>query len=384
LKVVAVQTKMALEEAGQEIAGSFSRIPECSAVIGFDAFVDESLRIVEQRLSPERFEPIATIGDYGSWVSAAAGRSGLREFVCDEVMAGGCAVNMGDGLTAFGVPLDAFLGIGEVPHGVFAPLLAKCSSVQNVGLEPGRAIVTEFKDGKLMLCGFSHFAEFTPDHLVRHLDGGTFRAACERAQGIALTSWSVYPYMTDCWKHLQSHTLCGLTHHPRFFFDLADPASRTMQDLVAMTEALGGFESIGPTTLSINGNEAVQIAGALGLEAGAADLENSPGLARALREAIGIDEVCIHLIRGAATATVSDVCVLEGPYTPHPRKSVGAGDRFNAGFFLGSLLGLSAHGRLVLGCATSGFFVRHARSGTALEVLDFLDAWSAKPSVEDF
>lgn len=64
-------------------------------------------------------------------------------------------------------------------------------------MEPGRAIVTEFDDGKLMFCAFNHFAGFTPEYLGEQFADGALFAACQQAQGIALTSWSVYPYMTD-------------------------------------------------------------------------------------------------------------------------------------------------------------------------------------------
>ncbi len=359
-----------------EIQSALPRLSSLSAVIGFDAFVDESLRIVHKRFTPESYEPVPTLGDYGAWVSASAGRSGLREFVSEAVVAGGCAVNMGDGLATLGLQLDACLGAGNPPHPVFQEMLSKCRSVLDTGIAPGRALVTEFQDGKLMLCGFSHFAGFTPRHIASHLDHGPLRSACAQAAGIALTTWSAFPYMTDCWKHLQSTTLRGLDNKPHLFFDLADPASRTREDLVSMAEALRGFVDIGRTALSLNGNEAAQLAEAIGIHVQDTSLEASPALAAALRRKLDIHEVCIHLIKGAATSSEDGDCSIEGPYTANPRRSVGAGDRFNAGFFAGLLLGLSPEARLRLGCAASGFFVRNARSATAQEVTHFLEQWS--------
>jgi hypothetical protein len=55
---------------------------------------------------------------------------------------------------------------------------------------------------------------------------------------------------------------------------------------------------------------------------------------------------------------------------------VGAGDRFNAGWLAGGLLGLAAEERLLLGVAVSGFFVRAARSGSISEIIDFLRCWA--------
>jgi len=64
---------------------------------------------------------------------------------------------------------------------------------------------------------------------------------------------------------------------------------------------------------------------------------------------------------------------LKSSYCAQPKKSTGAGDRFNAGFCLGSLLGLEASGRLALGCAASSFFIRNGRSAGRAELAAFLE-----------
>jgi len=87
-------------------------------VAGFDAFVDEVVQVVGTRSAPDAYAPVATIGEFGDWVSASAGRSGLREFVTLERTAGGCAVNSADGLAALGFPVDAFAGVGTPPDRV--------------------------------------------------------------------------------------------------------------------------------------------------------------------------------------------------------------------------------------------------------------------------
>ena len=53
---------------------------------------------------------------------------------------------------------------------------------------------------------------------------------------------------------------------------------------------------------------------------------------------------------------------MEGPFTPKPQITTGAGDHFNYGFCLGKLLGLPTEKCLLTGVATSGFYVRSAQS----------------------
>lgn len=93
-----------LQTLAEKLQASCHQLVDTPLVIGFDAFVDESMRIVGERRSPETYTAMSTIADFGNWASASAGRSGSREFVCEEIVAGGCAVNMGDGIASLGFP----------------------------------------------------------------------------------------------------------------------------------------------------------------------------------------------------------------------------------------------------------------------------------------
>lgn len=90
-------------------------IPECFALVtrlrelssevvrkpvitGFDGFVDEMINVVGSRQNPDQYQPVADIATFGAMVTAAAGKSSLREIVIHRTDAGGCAVNLGDGL----------------------------------------------------------------------------------------------------------------------------------------------------------------------------------------------------------------------------------------------------------------------------------------------
>jgi hypothetical protein len=363
-------------ELAKKLEGRITLPASLPVVAGFDAFVDEVIQVVGTRTSPDAYAPVSTIEEFGAWASASAGRSGLREFVTLDRTAGGCTVNAGDGIAALGFPVDAFAGVGTPPDRAFKDFGSRCRSVNPLGMEPGRALVYEFHDGKLMFCSFSHFSRFTPDYLANEMADGRYRKACESAAGIAVTSWSVYPHMTECWKYLQGEVFSHLTHRPQFFLDLADPASRSPGDLIGMVAALSGFEKIGPSTLSLNGNEANRIARALGFVEATNDPHDIERLASQIRERAQISELGIHLIRSATGVTAKGAVTVNGPYCPNPRKSVGAGDRFNAGWLAGGLLDLSIEDRLLFGVAVSGFFVRAARSGSFSEIIDFLRRWA--------
>jgi len=348
-------------------------------VVGFDAFVDENVRIVDQRFDDGGCLPLRQIDDFGSWVKRASGRSGMREYLLDERAPGGCALNMGDGLAAIGLPVDAYLGVGEPMLPVFRSLHERFRSVQSLGMGPGRSFVLQFDDGKLILGNFEELRALTPAWLRPRLLESDFRARCEAAVGLVFTSWASYPHLTACWQMIQEEVLHGLSHRPALFFDLADPIGRRAEELSVMLACLSDWHEVGPVTLSVNENEAEQLAGVLGL---GDDFPTRPITVRAadLRGGIGIERLVIHAVDRAASATKTGRFEVAGPYCARPVKTVGAGDRFNAGCLTAILAGFEESECLALGNATSGFFVRQGRSPDRSELGAFLREWHQEQS----
>ena len=350
----------------------------CRVVTGFDGFVDEMISLVGERRGLDDFTSVPDIATFGTMISAAAGHSSLREIVVNDVHPGGCAVNLADGLASLGVEVDCFATLGEPVHPAFAGIAAKCQGFHSWGREPGRTLAFEFNDGKLMFSAVKQLADFTLDAVRGHLADGEFAAACAAAQVIALTDWSLYPHMTEVWKMLQCEEFSKLTQRPAFFIDLVDPSSRSAADIIGMATILRDFESAGPVTLGLNGNEATILCRLHDLPSSPpeATVEETLQQAFSLRGRLGISRVVIHRIPFAVSASAQGGFTQLGPYCANPKKSTGAGDRFNAGFCLGLALALGDAEALALGCAVSGFFVRNARSADLAELVGFLRTWA--------
>ncbi len=351
-----------------------------SVVTGFDGFVDEMISLVAERRSLDEFVPVADIGTFGSLVTAAAGHSSLREIVINDIHPGGCAVNLGDGLAALGVLVDCFATLGDPPHPAFAATTARFRSAHSWGREPGRTLAFEFSDGKLMYSAVRQLQEFTAEDVRQRLRDGAFQAACRQAGVIALTDWTLYPHMTAVWRVLLREVFAQLAHRPHFFFDLVDPSSRSSDDILAMLDALSAFEVCGPVTLGLNGNEANILARLTGAAEAAAETDDCLRLAGDLRTHLRLSQVVIHRNRFAVAAGSEAGASVQGPHCANPRKSTGAGDRFNAGYILALLCNGTLQDCLVLGCATSGYFVREARSGNRDELRAFMLAWDKHSS----
>ncbi len=329
-------------------------------VCGFDGFVDELIRVVGERTGPTTYDALGTLAELGTLVSAAAGRNSLREIVIERTDAGGCAINLGDGLAALGANVHFFGTVGAPAHPAFVPVLATFASATPLGSCYGRTLCFEFRDGKFMFPAIQQLGEVTPELLTSMLPA--YAAACARAQVICLTNWTLYPHMTAVWRALQQQVYSGLRHDPWFFIDLVDPSGRSTTDISEMADTLAGF---GRTALSVNRTELAVLADRLGLPA-----HDDVGQAAAgLRARLGIAQVVVHNSRINAVAHADGVVVAPaGPFCDKPLKSTGAGDRFNSGYVQGLATGLDHQARLDLGSAVAGYFVRHARSGSVAEI----------------
>lgn len=351
-------------------------------VAGFDGFVDEMIQVVDERQSLSQYRAVGSIPAFAGLIGAAAGRSSLREIVVTGVHAGGCAVNLGDGIASLGVALDYFGTLGQPLHPAFAAFANKCASCTAWGGDPGRTLALEFSDGKYMLSSVTQLAGFDAPLVQRALADGSFAAACRRAGLLAFTNWTLYPHMTACWDLISTQVLATLPRRPWLFIDLVDPRSRSHADIAAMLEVVTGFERHCRTVFGGNLNEANAVAEILGVAQVHQDGPAVAEQAAALRHKLGVSQVATHCIRGAAVADASGAVWAEGPYTPTPKKSTGAGDRFNAGYCLGLLLDLPPRQRLALGAACSGYFVRNAASGDARAVAGLLRMWAAGTLVD--
>jgi len=134
------------------------------------------------------------------------------------------------------------------------------------------------------------------------------------------------------------------------------------------------FSSRFRAVLGVNLKEAVQVAEALSLDVdktrSASDVDLKE-LTVKIGEALGIYCFAIHTVTEASAFSEGKYHYATGFHTPHPKLTTGAGDNFNAGFCLGLLMNLPVNEALRLGNASSGFYVREARSANFAELMNF-------------
>jgi sugar/nucleoside kinase (ribokinase family) len=366
----------AILDLARRLSAAGPQLAAAKALVGFDGFVDERLIVVGERQDTATWTRMASLADFGAVANGAAGRAALREVVPVATDAGGCAVNLADGLAAVGASVHLAATIGAPRHPAFEAVCKRVAGVTDVGFVYGRTLALEFPDGKLMLSSVAQLAEITPELLAKAIEAPAFQAAARQSRVLALTNWTLYPHMTACWKMLQEKLLPRMAK-PRVLCDLVDPGGRTADDIRAMVATLPGFRTAGGSvTLGLNANESKTVSRALGLPEPDLSDGGIAATAQRLAQRIGVDEIALHTARLNAIGTPAGTIVHPaGPHCPNPKKTTGAGDRFNAGFVAGMLLELSPEDRLRLAAAVSGAFVRDGESPSLATVVKHLEAW---------
>ena len=356
------------------------RVGARPVLIGFDGFVDTIVSPVGLRRGQgESFSPIATIEEFGRRIVAAAGKSTNLELFPRLEKLGGNGPIMANAMLAAGARVTYVGAVGQPQvHPVFAPMAARARTFSLCA--PAHTTAVEFEDGKLMLGMMRSLDEVTYARICAAMGDATLQAELAEAGLVALVNWTMIPNMSAIFAELVERVLPSLPARAAgderiFFFDLADPEKRSVEDLRVALALIAKFQPFGRVTLGMNLKEAQQVAAALGC--GAID-ETEASLragAIAVREKLGVSTVVIHPRECAACATAEGSCWVPGPYTSKPLITTGAGDHFNAGFSTGQLLGLAPEACLATGVATSGHYVRTGESPTLATVETFLANW---------
>lgn len=358
---VAAQLKSATKTVGQS-----------HAFVGLDGFVDTILHVVKTRDSATKYDRYTKMSEWAERISAASGVSANFEFVTQMVKLGGNGPNMANALAAFGMPLTYVGNLGKPAlHPVFEPMkaYAKVISIADAGYTDA----VEFDDGKLMLGKQESLKDVNWKSLTAHLPVPQLVRAFAESSLIAMVNWTMLTQMSGIFKKL----LTDVAPHVKgarkwIFFDLADPTKRSREDLLAVLKLIGKFEKYFRVILGLNFGEARQVSELLGF----GELEETYGTAAhhasLIRKALKLDTVVIHPVEFAAAADGTGSTHVVGPYVAKPKITTGAGDHFNAGFCLGRILNLGLAESLQIGVATSGYYVRNAKSPGLSQLSSFL------------
>lgn len=388
-----LEKELAMNERAAHIVSVLERrigeMPFLHALIGFDGYIDELMRVVESRDSAGTASYFQDITGFSRRIAAAAGRSADLEVVTDTIKLGGNGPIMANALAGMGVPTVCIGAMGY--PGIRAEFRAMPADCRSISLcQPAHTHALEFNDGKLMFADLAALEQLTWETIIDQIGRNDLASLFRESSLIALVNWSGVPGADRIWHGIYQEILpeldgeglagqkglCGRQtgagmeepHRRRqVFFDLADPSKRTKEDIQSVLSLIRSYEDYCDVMLGLNENEALCLAASIGR--GCAGPEEA---ALRLYDLLGISAVVVHPIDRCIVVTADGLIAEQGHVVEAPKISTGGGDNFNAGFCLGQLLGLGYRDSMLLGMAVSGYYVENGKSPSAQELAGHL------------
>lgn len=361
-----------------QLQANANKLGSQNAFLGLDGFVDEIFHVVDKRENADKYTRLPTIAKFAERLAGAAGKSTNVEMVTQVVKLGGNGPIMANALASFGLKV-CYLGNLGYPnvHPIFSDF-TKRAEVYSIA-EPGYTDALEFEDGKIMCGKHSALRQVNWENINKRFGFEKFLAKMQGAQFVGFVNWTMLTAMNDMWASIQKEVCPKLTGPRRkLFFDLADPEKRTREDILKALGLITEFEKYFDVILGLNEKEAYEIGGHLGLNTSDHSPEGLLKLAKEIHARIKVNTVVVHPVHYALAVSANDAAIVEGPFTPKPLITTGAGDHFNAGFCLGKLLGFDNAKAVLTGVSTSGFYVRSAKSPTVSDLINLMNNWTAQ------
>jgi sugar/nucleoside kinase (ribokinase family) len=363
-----MSTQEIREKCAQQLLARQEQAARLTAFVGLDGFVDEILHVVDKRENAEVYQRLPTIAQLAARMAAAAGKSTNLELVNQVTKLGGNGPIMANALASFGLQVT-YLGVLGYPslHPVFLDF-AKRAEVHSIA-DPGTTDALEFEDGKIMVGKHSSLKQVTWANIQERFGRERFAAKFGGSDLVGFVNWTMLPYMSDVWESILKE-ICPALKGPRrtIFFDLCDPEKRTREDILRALDLIGRFEEYFDVILGLNEKEAHEIGGVFGLKPAAATPEALMEFSLQVAKRLKAGTVVVHPVAYALAVSRGEASFVQGPFTPKPLITTGAGDHFNSGFCLGRLLGLDNAMSLLTGVSTSGFYVRTAQSPSMAQI----------------
>lgn len=341
---------------------------------GFDGFIDNILRPVKNRLDSSNYEAITDIETFSERIRSGSGKSINIEIVKERSSMGGNGPIMANSLSLLGNSIDIVGAFGKneiLP--VFRPFTDRCRTALTL-CEPGITDAFEFNDGKVMFNYPQSVLDISWDLISETVGPEKLKDMIGSNDYLALVNWTMIPKMNDIFSKLTELLSC-LPGRKSVYIDLTDPKKRSRDDLKLCMDRLLEMNGRADVILGLNESEAAQCAAVTGARTAYSDIKE---LAENIHKTLPLRAIVIHSIKQAAVRADEVSFLVNGPYTPEPKLSTGAGDVFNAGFYAGYIAGLTIEQCLVTGVCNSGYYVRNAKPAEKRELIGFMKAFAGE------
>jgi len=356
------------------IVSKLQSLSEKKVTLGFDGFCDTILKVIRAKDEDRSTSYFESISEFGDYIIQKGEKNFSLELEETTTKIGGNMPIMANALAQFG-PKQSCIGSLGVPtiHPVFNQMPSNCELYSFAN--PGLTNAMEFNGRKIILAEIGALNRIEWKELKSIIGLETIIRLFTAPDLVCLVNWSELDNSTNFWKGLLADVLPHVPHpskKPIGFFDLSDCSKRTGASILEAIELLRSFSAYWNIVLSLNLNEAAIINNVLNHEKDSeGDIER---IGSRLYEQLAISTVVVHYSKQALVWDSSGLHKKESFYVANPKLSTGAGDNFNAGFCAGMLMGLDAEISLLLGHATSGYYMTNGESPTISELFSLLSA----------
>ena len=336
--------------------------------VGFDGCCDSVFRVVKNRHS-NGSEYFKTMSEFGEYISQKGGVSCSIEL--EEItrkVGGNCAIFAG-AVSALGIETSAvgLFGTDNI-HSAFADLAGACK-LYSYG-ENANAIAMEFNDGKVMLSPSVKLKTDAWDSILSSVGVKKMNQIFLQTNMLALLNWSELEFSTHIWSKLYEYISVYPSSDQQIIIDLADCSRNSKDDICEMLTLIELFNEKRKVILSLNENEALQLAKHFDLPQ-----KDYREVGQALARHIKAQTIVIHTARACYTFEYEKVFEAPGQYNSRPKLLTGAGDNFNAGYAIGRMLCLDADCCNILGNSVTSYYVTHGVSPNIFELIDHIKMW---------
>jgi hypothetical protein len=308
-----------------------------SVFVGFDGFIDNILRPVLERKDNISYTPMTDIITFANRIRSGSGKSINIEIVKERSSMGGNGPIMANSLLELGSSINIVGSFGKksiMP--IFRPLTERCSTAVTIG-DPGITDAFELNDGKVMFNYPQSVLDISWESIICSAGEKNISGMFEKCRYFAFVNWTMIPLMNDIFGRI-TELFSGLKERKTVYIDLTDPRKRSRDDLKICMQRLFEMNRYADVILGLNESEAAQVAAVSGA---GSEYQDIKGLAENIYRHLPLRAIVIHSIKQASVCADEGSFIVDGPYTPEPKLSTGAGDIFNAGFYAGYIAGLT-------------------------------------------
>jgi hypothetical protein len=327
-----------------------------NAFLGFDACIDNIVRIVKDKNGRNDKVYFSNSGQFGEYLANLGDKSCGIELRTKLSKIGGNMVIMGNALGNLGISVECVgtFGLPEISP-LFRTMSPNCS-LHTVG-DTITATALEFDNSKVILFDPGPYDELNWENLKKQLGIEKVKELIAGKQLVSVLNWSEIEYSSDIWQGILDDVLplCDFSPQRHYLFsDLSDCSRRSKEEIRFALELLGRFRKYFTVILSLNQNEANLVSAALDLNGYSSDEE----FVELLFSSANTDILVLHRGKDALAFDGMNFERCETFFCRDPAILTGGGDNFNAGFCFSLLHKMNLYQALIVANAVSGIYVK--------------------------